>query len=124
MGSINLATLRQITKFRKLLVPVLKPYNSITGSVAKRFFSDEQDRAATAAKTFTKDAATVFDKIISKELPASIIYEDETCLAFNDIAPQAPVHFLVIPKRRIVKVEDSIAFDEGVSVNSFHLSSA
>ena len=44
---------------------------------------------------------TIFDKIISKQIPAKIIYEDEKCLAFNDINPQAPVHFLVIPKRRI-----------------------
>merc|ERR1711879_686014 len=44
---------------------------------------------------------TIFEKIISKEIPAKIIYEDEKCLAFHDVAPQAPVHFLVIPKVRI-----------------------
>ena len=43
---------------------------------------------------------TIFDKIISKEIPATVIYEDETALAFKDINPQAPVHFLVIPKNR------------------------
>jgi histidine triad (HIT) family protein len=41
---------------------------------------------------------TLFGKIIRKEIPAEILYEDELCLAFKDIAPQAPVHFLVIPK--------------------------
>lgn len=41
---------------------------------------------------------TIFDKIISKNIPATIIFEDETALAFRDINPQAPVHFLVIPK--------------------------
>ena len=46
----------------------------------------------------TRSAPTIFDKIISKEIPASIIYEDELCLAFKDINPQAPTHFLVIPK--------------------------
>merc|ERR1712038_775447 len=44
---------------------------------------------------------TIFDKIIAKEIPAKIVYEDERCLAFHDVAPQAPVHFLVIPKVRV-----------------------
>lgn len=44
---------------------------------------------------------TIFDKIIGKEIPANIVYEDEEVLAFHDINPQAPVHCLVIPKRRI-----------------------
>lgn len=57
---------------------------------------------------------TIFDKIISKEIPATIIYEDEKCLAFRDIAPQAPVHFLVIPKRRIPRLEDSQESDAEV----------
>lgn len=41
-----------------------------------------------------------FDKIISKEIPSSIVYEDESVLAFRDISPQAPVHVLIIPKFR------------------------
>lgn len=40
----------------------------------------------------------LFCKLIAKEVPCDIIYEDELCIAFNDIEPQAPVHFLVIPK--------------------------
>lgn len=44
--------------------------------------------------------STIFDKIISKEIPATIIHEDDICLAFRDVSPQAPVHFLVIPKDR------------------------
>ena len=44
---------------------------------------------------------TIFDKIISKEIPSDIIYENDEFLAFNDISPQAPVHVLVIPKKRI-----------------------
>jgi histidine triad (HIT) family protein len=44
--------------------------------------------------------ATIFDKIIAKEIPSDIIYEDNLCLAFRDIAPQAKTHFLVIPKIR------------------------
>ena len=49
---------------------------------------------------------TVFDKIINREIPAEIVYEDEHCLAFKDINPQAPVHILVIPKKPIVSLAD------------------
>ncbi|MBU6954694.1 MULTISPECIES: histidine triad nucleotide-binding protein [unclassified Hahella] len=49
---------------------------------------------------------TIFSKIIKREIPADIIYEDEFCLAFNDINPQAPVHFLVIPKKPIATIND------------------
>ncbi|KAI0563102.1 Histidine triad (HIT) protein domain containing protein [Gracilaria domingensis] len=44
---------------------------------------------------------TVFDKIIAKEIPAKIVYEDDVSLAFHDINPQAPVHVIVIPKKRL-----------------------
>lgn len=47
------------------------------------------------------EETTIFDKIIAKQIPADIVYEDEHSLAFRDINPQAPVHVLVIPKRRI-----------------------
>ncbi len=45
--------------------------------------------------------ATIFSKIIAKEIPAKIVHEDEHCLAFHDIQPQAPVHVLLIPKKPI-----------------------
>ena len=44
---------------------------------------------------------TVFTKIINKEIPADIVYEDDKCLAFKDLNPQAPVHILLIPKKEI-----------------------
>jgi len=50
---------------------------------------------------------TIFSKIISREIPATILYEDDQCLAFRDIAPQAPVHFLVIPKQPLVSLAES-----------------
>ena len=50
------------------------------------------------------DESTIFDKILSREIPADIVYEDEFCLAFKDIQPQAPVHVLVIPKRRVLNI--------------------
>lgn len=49
---------------------------------------------------------TIFTKIIKKEIPADIIYEDDLALAFKDINPQAPVHFLVIPKKPIATIND------------------
>ena len=45
--------------------------------------------------------ATIFKKIIDKEIPADIVYEDDELLAFNDITPQAPIHILIIPKKEI-----------------------
>ncbi len=42
---------------------------------------------------------TIFGKIIRREIPATIVYEDDLCLAFRDIAPQAPIHILLIPKQ-------------------------
>ena len=46
-------------------------------------------------------ADTIFGKIIRKEIPARIVHEDDFCLAFHDVFPQAPVHVLVIPKKPI-----------------------
>lgn len=43
---------------------------------------------------------TIFDKILRREIPAAIVYEDEHILAFNDVNPQAPIHVLVIPKHK------------------------
>src|SRR5688572_7410255 len=49
-------------------------------------------------------AKTLFKKIIDREIPAKIAYEDDRCLAFHDIAPQAPTHVLVIPKKEIASL--------------------
>jgi histidine triad (HIT) family protein len=42
----------------------------------------------------------VFDRILNKEVPANVVFEDDACLAFHDIDPQAPIHVLVIPKKK------------------------
>lgn len=47
---------------------------------------------------------TIFGKIIRREIPADIVYEDELCLAFRDVAPQAPVHILIVPKQAIANL--------------------
>lgn len=54
---------------------------------------------------------TIFDKIISREIDADIVYEDDVALAFKDINPQAPVHLLIIPKKQIATIND-IAEDD------------
>jgi histidine triad (HIT) family protein len=57
-------------------------------------------------------ADTLFSKIITRQIPADIVYEDELCLAFRDINPQAPVHILIIPKNPIPKVIDATEADK------------
>lgn len=57
---------------------------------------------------------TIFAKIIDRELPADIVFEDEQCLAFRDIHPAAPTHILVIPKRPIPMAEQLTPADEGL----------
>jgi histidine triad (HIT) family protein len=62
--------------------------------------SSEVEKAQ-AAKGGEYEEETIFSKIVDKKIPATIIFEDELCLAFRDVNPQAPTHFLVIPKKRI-----------------------
>ncbi|MBO5438569.1 MAG: histidine triad nucleotide-binding protein [Thermoguttaceae bacterium] len=57
---------------------------------------------------------TIFKKIIDREIPADIVFEDEVCLAFRDIAPQAPTHILVIPKKEISAVDALSDEDEAL----------
>ena len=54
----------------------------------------------------------LFCKIINKEIPAQIVYEDQNVLAFKDISPQAPVHLLVIPKKHIASINEAGVEDE------------
>ena len=54
---------------------------------------------------------TIFGKIIRREIPAHIVYEDDLALAFKDVNPQAPTHILVIPKKPIPRVSDAVAED-------------
>ncbi len=56
-------------------------------------------------------AETIFDKIIRKEIPADIVFETEEILAFHDIHPLAPVHVLIIPKKRITSINEASESD-------------
>ncbi len=55
---------------------------------------------------------TLFEKIIDREIPAEIVFEDDLCIAFKDIKPAAPTHLIVIPKKPIASVDDVAEADE------------
>lgn len=55
---------------------------------------------------------TIFTKIINREIPAEIVYEDELCLAFHDVSPQAPVHVLLIPKKPVESLDQLQSDDQ------------
>ena len=55
---------------------------------------------------------TIFKRIIDKEIPAKIIYEDDQCLAFHDVNPQAPTHVLLIPKKEIPSLDRLTSEDQ------------
>lgn len=57
---------------------------------------------------------TIFGKIISGEIPTEFIYEDELCVCIRDIAPQAPTHILIIPRKPIAQIADAEASDEAL----------
>ena len=57
---------------------------------------------------------TLFSKIIQREISADIVYEDEQCLAFRDVNPQAPVHILVVPKKPVAMLSDALEEDEAL----------
>ena len=57
-------------------------------------------------------ADNIFAKIVRKEIPATIVYEDDRALAFRDVGPKAPVHILVIPKKDLARVSEAKAEDE------------
>lgn len=60
---------------------------------------------------------TLFEKIVAREIPATIIYEDELVMAIRDINPQAPVHFLMFPKKAIARIAEAGAEDGKVLGN-------
>ena len=59
-------------------------------------------------------ADNIFAKIVAKEIPADIVYEDDRALAFRDIGPKAPVHILVVPKKAIARISEAKAEEEPV----------
>ncbi|KAL1309410.1 hypothetical protein HN51_052099 [Arachis hypogaea] len=72
------------------------PSSSSSSSDSTSMASEKQAALATAPSD--ADAPTIFDKIINKEIPSNVVYEDDKVFAFRDINPQAPTHILIIPK--------------------------
>lgn len=64
--------------------------------------------------TFRLMSKTLFEKIIAREIPATIVYEDELVLAFRDISPKAPTHVLIIPKKPIPRIAEAKPEDHQV----------
>ena len=66
---------------------------------------------------------TIFQKIIDREIPAPLVYEDDLVAAFNDVNPQAPIHVLIVPKKVIPRVGEAVAEDQatlgGFGCNAF-----
>ena len=58
---------------------------------------------------------TIFKRIIDREIPADIVYEDDQCLAFRDIHPQAPVHVILIPKKEVASTAELTAADAALA---------
>ncbi|KAL6731416.1 hypothetical protein Aduo_002285 [Ancylostoma duodenale] len=81
-----------------------------TTSILARQKMTEVEKAQAAVR----ENDTIFGKIIRKEIPAKIIFEDEEVLAFHDVSPQAPVHFLVIPKRRVAMLQEAEDSDQAL----------
>ena len=67
---------------------------------------------------------TIFSKIIRREIPADIVYEDDEVLAFRDIGPQAPVHVLFIPKHEVIPTLDDLRPDQALLVGKLVLAAA
>ncbi|CAA2998041.1 14 kDa zinc-binding [Olea europaea subsp. europaea] len=67
----------------------------LTAHKPASIMASEKEAALSAVPS---DSPTIFDKIINKEIPANVVYEDDKVLAFRDISPQAPTHILIIPK--------------------------
>jgi histidine triad (HIT) family protein len=62
----------------------------------------------------------IFQKIIDRKIPAAIVYEDERCLAFKDVNPQAPIHVLIIP-RKVIATHDDISEEDRELLGHLHL---
>ncbi|KAL3534798.1 hypothetical protein ACH5RR_003259 [Cinchona calisaya] len=88
----NPSSISQISSSSRLIVL----HNHL--STQKKPTMASEKEAALAAAAVPADSPTIFDKIINKEIPANIVYEDDKVLAFRDINPQSPTHILLIPK--------------------------
>eukprot|EP00741_Cyanophora_paradoxa_P025396 tig00000378_g24515.t1 len=98
------------TQLNKAAVkPTSKP--TFVAAEPRRFFAMAREGAEPPANP---QAETIFAKIIRKEIPAKIVYEDDQILAFRDVSPQAPIHILIIPKKFIQRMATVTPADAGL----------
>ena len=118
-GSNLLADQRMRTAFaaRSLVLLASRPNPSSLALARARQCTTTMSEVE-KAQTAKPGGDTIFGKIIRKEIPAEILHEDDLSLAFKDVAPQAPVHFLVIPKQPIAMLQD---VEEGDAALMGHL---
>ena len=103
---------------RSLVLLASRPNPSSLALARARQCSTTTMSEVEKAQTAKPGGDTIFGKIIRKEIPAEILHEDDLSLAFKDVAPQAPVHFLVIPKQPIAMLQD---VEEGDAALMGHL---
>lgn len=98
-------SLARLTFRSRSLIPVLSDRRTLSPTVRTRLAHTTRVRTMASEQGVSPPVdisePTIFDKILSKEIPSTAVYEDDVTYAFRDINPQAPVHVLVIPKRRI-----------------------
>ncbi len=70
--------------------------------------------SAPSGSSFTAMSKTLFEKIIAREIPGDIVYEDDQVVAFRDINPKAPVHVLIVPRKPITRISEAKAEDQQV----------
>ncbi len=99
---------------------LIKPFilTSINKNIPIKIKLRKMSDEVKIAQTATPVADTIFGKIVRKEIPAKIIHEDDQCVAFHDVSPQAPTHFLVIPKKPIQQLSLADDSDEQVITDS------
>lgn len=95
---------------RTLFYSTLSQFLSKTKSLhtSSCSYDDEVEKAHRVQDAFKP---TIFSKVLDKSIPAVILHEDEKCMAFQDVAPQAPVHFLVIPRKEIPSLSEANSED-------------
>lgn len=109
------------------LTNTCKQFLSFTSNVNNSFYQNRYCRKlnltafvmadeVSKAQQATPGGDTVFGKILRKEIPCKFIYEDEECVAFHDANPQAPVHFLIIPRKPIRMLSEAEGADELVRI--------
>lgn len=77
-----------------------------------RMSASSSEAAAAKRAAELRGPEGIFSKIVSGDIPANVVYQDELCMAFTDLNPQAPTHMLVIPKRRVAMLEDATQSDK------------